>query len=350
MARPIIGYDANGNPIYGPEGMNTYDAARLTSARQMGLGNYGGFTPYQAGFYPGYGPGNMPIGDIGAWQGNMFQPRNPILDRLNPYDPGRQTWVATPQMLNYSAIPQAFQLVASPIAPQTLGAAGTGAPNAAASKGFTPAAGYTYDPTTGKVIPTASSSIVVTGAGVNQGQTQNQNNGGLGVGGGVGQATGKGIGGNVGAGDSQPNAPSNAQADVWFDQNGLKHHKDFNINYGYQVLDRRLGVGFTDQFIQRMGSDPISWYAKQYANSPRFAGWDLPDARGADAREKLIGFAAYAAESDAKFLPGAVEEWKKVHGNAEIPREQWERWSRIALATGGDPLNVGVGENPYGVY
>lgn len=122
------------------------------------------------------------------------------------------------------------------------------------------------------------------------------------------------------------------------------------LDYAYRNLDARLGKGFTDQFIQHNSRDPIRFYMDEFKNRPQAAGWDLPDARGNAARQYLLNAAAYAAESDAKFQPGAIAEWQKVHGNTEIPLEQWQRWHNIALSTGGDPLSVGVGQNPWGVY
>ena len=165
----------------------------------------------------------------------------------------------------------------------------------------------------------------------------------------TGTTTGAGPNPNTTPNNAPPN-PNAPQGEMWTDSQGNKHHKDYHINYAYNRLDNRLYKGFTDEFIGRMGVDPIRFYMREFVNDPRSAGWDLPDARGANAREFLTGMAAYAAESDAKFHPGAIAEWRRLHGNTEIPQEQWETWHRIAMATGGEPLRVGVGENPWGVY
>lgn len=153
-----------------------------------------------------------------------------------------------------------------------------------------------------------------------------------------------GTGTGTGTGTAQP------QGDMWVDASGRKHHRDYHINLAYERLDSRLGDGFTDQFISRMGVDPIRFYMREFVDDPRAAGWQLPDERGKQGRDFLTGMAAYKAETMAKFHPGAVAEWQRLHGNTEIPREQWERWDKIAMATGGNPMNVGVGENPWGVY
>ena len=156
--------------------------------------------------------------------------------------------------------------------------------------------------------------------------------------------------GTTGAGTGTTPRTVSPQGDSWVDANGYKHHKDYHINYAYQRLDGRLGQGFTDQFISRMGTDPIRFYLKEFVNDPRAAGWDLPDERGRGARDFLSNMAAYAAESDAKFHPGALADWRIRHGDVPPPPEQWAKWHKIAMATGGDPLNTGVGENPYGNY
>lgn len=155
--------------------------------------------------------------------------------------------------------------------------------------------------------------------------------------------TGQGAGTGAGAGGQQ--------GETWIDTKGYKHHKDPYINSAYERLDSQMGQGFTDQFIDRMGIDPIRFYMREFVDDPRAAGWQLPDERGKQGRDFLEGMATYKAETMAKFHPSAVAEWQRLHGaNTEIPLEQWERWDKIAMSTGGNPLNGGPGVNPYGVY
>lgn len=137
---------------------------------------------------------------------------------------------------------------------------------------------------------------------------------------------------------------------TWIDQQGNKRSDNKNIDFAYLNIDRAVGAGFTDQFMQLHGMDPISFYSRAFLNDPKAKGFELPGPQGDQARSWLFFKSAQAAENDARFLPGAIAEWQRVHGNAEIPQEQWDRWWGISQATGGYPMNVGVGENPYGVH
>ena len=174
------------------------------------------------------------------------------------------------------------------------------------------------------------------------------NNGKVGVSGGIGTTN---VQGNAGNGVTQTKPQTNSDGS-YFDSNGNKRSTHDLIDYAYRFLDgnKDVGIGFTDSFIQRHGVDPISFYMRAFTNDPRAKGYDLPGSMGAEGKQWLISRAAQAAESDARFLPGAVAEWQKVHGNAEIPPEQWDRWWSISQSTGGYPMNVGEGQNAYGVY
>lgn len=151
------------------------------------------------------------------------------------------------------------------------------------------------------------------------------------------------------AGAGNNGSGGNGQS-VWTDSNGLKHSSDYHMNYAYQNLDKYFGSGWTDNFIANNGVDPIRFYMPEFVNDDGARGWQIPDERGAAGRAYLTDRAAYAARADGKFQPGAIAEWRRVHGDADIPLEQWDRWHKIAMATGGNPMNTGVGENPWGVH
>lgn len=130
--------------------------------------------------------------------------------------------------------------------------------------------------------------------------------------------TGQGAGTGAGAG-----AP---QGDTWVDNKGYKRHKDFRIDHAYQTLDREFGLGFTDQFIDRMGIDPVRFYQRSFLNDDNAKGWEIEDERGARAREYLTKRATDAAVKDAYFLPGATARWRELHGDTPIPTEMFEKW------------------------
>ncbi len=160
-----------------------------------------------------------------------------------------------------------------------------------------------------------------------------------------GATTGATAGASVGAEQG-----GNGTYRTWVDRDGMKRSSDELIDYAYRNIDKSVGQGFTDRFMSLHGVDPLTFYMRAFTDDPRAKGFELPGEMGAQAKGWLMSRAAYAAESDAKFLPGAVAEWQKVHGNVEIPQEQWERWWSISQSTGGQPLSVGVGQNAYGVY
>lgn len=177
------------------------------------------------------------------------------------------------------------------------------------------------------------------------------NNGKVGVSGGIGTAN---VPGNAGNGVTQTKPQTNSDGS-YFDSNGNKRSSNRMIDFAYLSIDGEVGKGFTDSFMQKHGVDPISFYMRAFTNDKRAKGWEMPGAEnpGAPGHEGyswLMNKAANAATNDARFLPGAVAEWQKVHGNAEIPPEQWDRWWSISQSTGGYPMNVGEGQNAYGVY
>lgn len=143
--------------------------------------------------------------------------------------------------------------------------------------------------------------------------------GGAGAGAGD-NGTGQGAGTGTGAG------AGGQQGESWVDNKGYKRHKDPFIDYSYRTLDRNLGDGFTDQFIDRMGTDPITFYQKPFLNEDGAQGWQLPDERGDRGRAYLLNRAADAAEKDARFLPSATARWRELHGDTPIPTEMFEKW------------------------
>lgn len=106
-----------------------------------------------------------------------------------------------------------------------------------------------------------------------------------------------------------------------------------------KTLDPILGQGWSDHFASQNGVDPLTFYIKPFANDPRAR--DL---------EWLEGKARDAAINDARFQRGGVAEWQKVHGNVDIPQEQWDTWWKMAQSNNGQPSYGGAGINPWGVY
>ena len=126
------------------------------------------------------------------------------------------------------------------------------------------------------------------------------------------------------------------------------------LDYSYKKYDSQFGQGWTDTFINNNGMDPISFYMQPFMNDPEASGWQMPGEYGQSGRDYLENRADYAAESQGKFLPGAIEEWTAKHGAPSqynpIPQEQWDAWWKISLQHGGNPMNQGVGQSAYGVY
>lgn len=122
---------------------------------------------------------------------------------------------------------------------------------------------------------------------------------------------------------------------------------DYYINRSMDVLDREFGEGFTDQFISRMGVDPIRFYQRAFVNDPEARGYELQDERGKAARDYLEGRAITAARRDAYYLPSALEYWKQVHGDVPPPQEQWEKWWYMSQRD--EPLYQDQAGHPYGV-
>lgn len=142
-------------------------------------------------------------------------------------------------------------------------------------------------------------------------------------------------GANKGAGTTKapatfqaPLFDSNGQrADMYTDAQGNQRSMNKYVDVSYLWLDKNLGNGFTDAFIDRMKVDPIRFYMKAFQDDPKAGGFKLTG----EPNEWLMGKAAQAAENDAKFQPGAVARWQELHGsNTPIPQEQWEKWWKMA--------------------
>src|SRR5512142_505597 len=101
-------------------------------------------------------------------------------------------------------------------------------------------------------------------------------------------------------------------------------------------LDPVLGQGWSQQFKDRMGIDPISFYAKAF-----------PHLAGDPARQ--FEAAANAAENDARYQPAEIADWQQKHGNTPIPPEQWKRWWYLNQ-NGGGYQGGGEGVDPYAVH
>ena len=75
------------------------------------------------------------------------------------------------------------------------------------------------------------------------------------------------------------------------------------------------------------------------------------DATDKDTQLQQAQAAERAAENDARFQGGAIQEWQRLHGNEPIPEEQWKIWYRMAQSNNGQPAyGQGAGVNAYGVY
>jgi len=134
--------------------------------------------------------------------------------------------------------------------------------------------------------------------------------------------SGLGVGGSIGARINPVGAPTAP--------NSLR------VDYSKKRLDTRFGAGWVDDFMAHHGTDPITFFSKnfpQLENDP------------AAMVNATLGY----AEKYGDFIPGAIQEWQKVHGNVAPPPEQWQAWDRM-IDQGGQPQYGGAGINPYQVY
>lgn len=116
------------------------------------------------------------------------------------------------------------------------------------------------------------------------------------------------------------------------------------LQYAQQKLDPVLGKGWSENFTRQNGRDPITFYLHSLHIDPN----NLTD-------PKEVAYwterAVEAATNDAKFQPGAIADWQKIHGNTPIPQEAWDTWWKIAQGNQGNPIyGGGTGINPYGNY
>lgn len=119
-------------------------------------------------------------------------------------------------------------------------------------------------------------------------------------------------------------------------------------------LDRRWGRGMGEKWLNDFprlhnGLDPIAFYSQAFPNPPQSV-LDRATINGENIGEAVNKWrtsqALDAAFNEAVWLPGAVEQWQKLHGGTDIPQEMWEKWWDMSQKGQYSDSQY----RPYGVY
>ncbi len=109
-------------------------------------------------------------------------------------------------------------------------------------------------------------------------------------------------------------------------------------------IDDALGTGWVDRFTQAHGVDPVTFYSTKENRFPLMR--DMDPAKNPDA---YMNAAADSAIKEGQLHAHEVAEWQKLHGDVDIPDEQWQKWHSMNRS-GAAGTWQGEGVNPWGVY